>query len=162
MQNEQRSSQPFMIVTKAVFDAPERREEAGRLDVEDRVHRGRPAEREIVEEAGELGDVVGADDQVDPAHLLEEALALLLRDAAGDDQHQLAPIPLLLREPAHLAAELLLGLLADAARIQDDHVRLGGVGLDVAGATQHLVHALRVVHVHLAAEGRDRVGRHGR
>ncbi len=139
----------------------QRGEEARRVGVEDGAHQGRRAEGELVEEARQLGDVVGADDEIDAAGAREQALPLLLRDAAGDDHGQLPAGALLLGEAAHLAEELLLGLLAHAAGVEDDDVGLGGLDLGVAGPAHDLVHPLRVVDVHLAAERGDGVRGHG-
>ena len=54
--------------------------------------------------------------------------------------------------------ELVLGALADAARVDDDDVGVGGlVGRLVAGLLEQAGHPLGVVHVHLAAERFDQV-----
>ena len=66
----------------------------------------------------------GPDDEVDVPHPREQRLALLLRDAAGDGDDEVGPRALERRELADLAAELLLGLLAHAARVEDDEVRV--------------------------------------
>ena len=80
----------------------------------------------LQDERRELGDVVRADDEIDVADPLEELLALLLRDAAGDGDDEVGPRALQRRELADLAPELLLGLLAHAARVEDDQVGVLG------------------------------------
>ena len=162
MQNEQRSSQPFIVVTNALTGAsPGARrggEEAGRVEVEDGARTGRGAVHLLAREGGEVGDVVGADDQIEVADAGEELLALLLRDAARDGEHETGVLRLERRELADLAPELLLGLLADAARVEDDEIGLlRGLGARPAVRAQHLLHAIGVVRVHLAAEGVDEV-----
>ena len=109
-------------------------------------------------ERRQLGDVVGPDDEIEMADAREELLALLLRDAAGDGEDEVGVLRLERRELADLAAELLLGLLAHAARVEDDEVGLlGGLGARPAARAEHLLHAIGVVHVHLAAEGVDEI-----
>ena len=147
-------------MTNAVFEAPATESAVRNFGVEHGAHDRRRPVGQLFEEARQLRDVVRADDEVDALELLDEALALLLRDAAGDDDHEIALVALLLGEAADLAPELLLGLLAHAAGVEDDHVRDARLGLGVARATQDFVHPLGVVHVHLTAERRDRVGGH--
>ena len=131
MQNEQRSSHPFITVTYAVgppADARHRGQEARAPEVEHGAHGRRAAEHRVLEQARELDDVVGTDDEIDAVELTEQRLALLLRDAPGDDQHLRRAVALPLGDPADLAPELLLGLLAHAARVQHEHV-----GVEAAG-----------------------------
>jgi hypothetical protein len=57
--------------------------------------------------------------------------------------------------------EALIRLLADRARVEDEHVRLVLVdGLAEAKRLEHALDPLRIVGVHLAAEGRDVVPAH--
>jgi hypothetical protein len=102
---------------------------------------------------GQLGEVVGADDQVDVLDPLEELLALLLSDTPRHGDHDVRPALLEGRELADLAPKLLLGLLADAARVEHDEVRgLELVGLRPAVAREDLLHPVGIMDVHLAAE----------
>jgi hypothetical protein len=90
---------------------------------------------------------------------LQEGVAFLLCDAAGHGHDRRAP-GFLFEDPqlAESRIELLLGVLAHAARVDDDEV-----GFDllrrclVAGLVEQTRHPLRVVEVHLAAEGLDQV-----
>src|SRR5690606_16415347 len=138
-----------------------RREEAGSVHVEHRADLGQAPRVEIRQEPRELGDVVWPDDEIDLGQRPEEPLALLLRDAPGDPDHEVRAAALELPEPPDLAAELLLRLLADATGVEEHHVRsLDVLGGSVASAAQHLLHPRGVVHVHLTAEGDDREGGH--
>jgi len=136
-------------------------EKARRVEVEDGADHGEPAGVDLGQQRGQLGDVVGAQHHVDAGHALADTLALLLGHAAGDHQQGVGALALEGGQAADLAAQLLLGLLAHAARVEDDDVGLvGRACLGVPRASQHLVHALGVVGVHLAAKGVDRVRRH--
>jgi hypothetical protein len=57
--------------------------------------------------------------------------------------------------------DLLLGLVADGAGVVENQSRVGLVGLGVALAQQRPDNFLRVVGVHLAAEGFDVKSLHG-
>ena len=59
------------------------------VEIEDGAGERRATLLRAGDEAGELGDVVGAEHHVDERRLREQPLALLLRDAAGDGDHQL-------------------------------------------------------------------------
>ncbi len=111
------------------------------------------------QEAGRAREVVGAEHDVDPAHLLLNPLAVLLGQATadGDLQPRLGVHQLL--EAAQRPVEALVGVLPDAARVEHDHVRL----LHRCGGRQPIGHQqpgepLGVVLVHLAPEGTDEVG----
>ena len=100
----------------------------------------------------------GPIDQVDAAAALQEPLALLLRDAAGDGEDQLGR--------ARFSGESLPTSLRSfcSAFSRTLHVlRTTRSACSGAGATapavgaEHLLHAVRVVDVHLAAEGVDEV-----
>ena len=74
-------------------------------------------------------DAPRADDDVDQAGALQQRRALLLRDAPGDRHDRI--VPGLAPELAQLAearVELLLGVLAHAARVDDDDVGVAVVG----------------------------------
>ena len=94
-----------------------------------------------------------------PGERLQDRLAFLLRDAAGDRDDRI--VALLRRQLTQLAeprVELLLGALADAAGVDDDDVGVRRVvGRFVAGLFEQAGHPLRVVDVHLAAERLDQV-----
>jgi hypothetical protein len=109
-------------------------------------------------ERRQVGDVVRPDQEIEVADACEELLSLLLGDAAGDREHETGVLRLQRRELADLAAELLLGLLTHAARIEDDEIGLlGGLGARPAARTQHFLHPVGVVRVHLTPEGVDEI-----
>ena len=88
----------------------------------------------------------------------EQPVALRLGVAAADGDHGVGPLPLLRCGVAEVRGELRVGLLADRARVEDEHVGL--VAARRLAETELLEHALdplRVVRVHLAAEGGDEV-----
>ncbi len=96
---------------------------------------------------GQLADVVGAEDDVDPGGLLDDGVPVLLGQAAADrDLHPRAR-GLLGGELAEVPVEPVVGVLAHGAGVEDDDVRrvdaLGGA--DVAGALQQSRHPLGVV-----------------
>ena len=141
------------------------REEARRVEVEDRVRARRSAVHLLASERRQVGDVVGPDEQIEMTDPRQELLALLLRDAPGDREDETRVLRLERGELADLAAQLLLCLLTDAARVEDDQVRvLGVVSACPAARAQHLLHPIGVVRVHLAPEGVDEVaaGQSGR
>src|SRR5215217_3115557 len=84
----------------------------------------------------ELGGFVGGTDAAGEGYLLDAALA-----------PQTAQL-------AEVAADAVHSVLADVARIEDYEIRLlVGVDLSVTRVQDHAAHAVRVVDVHLAAEG---------
>ena len=129
----------------------------GRRGVED-LHDGalglRPAQ-----ETGRTGQVVGAEDDVDPAHLLLNALAVLLGQAPADgDLQTRLGVDQLLQAPQR-PVEPLVGVLPDAAGVEHDHVGvLHGGGRRQAVGHQQPGEPLGVVLVHLAPEGTDEIG----
>ena len=115
-------------------------------------HRRGRAEVGVAHQRRELGEVVGAHHRVDEGHVAHDALALLLRDAARDDEHG----PGALQTPG-LASQLLLGLLSHRAGVEDDHVGVVDVVPRFIAVRAHdLLDPLRVVDVHLAPEGDHR------
>src|SRR3712207_4939648 len=57
-------------------------------------------------------------------------------------------------ELPEVCADAVHGVIADVAGVEDDEVGLlVGLNLGVAGVQNHAPHAVRVVYVHLAAEG---------
>mmetsp|Transcript_21797 Transcript_21797/g.54945 ORF Transcript_21797/g.54945 Transcript_21797/m.54945 type:complete len:277 (-) Transcript_21797:74-904(-) len=114
------------------------------------------AQLHLLQQRVDAVGVVRAHDKVDLGHAAQQLLRLLLGHAAGDDNLEAAVLPLALGLPPQRAVHLRLRLLADGARVVDQHVRVAGVlGAAVAGGLQHARHALRVGHVHLAAKGVD-------
>jgi hypothetical protein len=94
--------------------------------------------------------------------------AFLAGHAAADADHHALGLQVL--DAAEVAEDLLLGLLAHRAGVEQDEVGLFGVvrrGVALGGF-EHIGHLVRVVLVHLAAEGLDvdlladvRVAAHG-
>ena len=106
-------------------------------------------------------DVVGAEDGVHPRRLLQDGLAVLLRQAAAHgDLH--ARVGCLDRgQHAQVAVQLVVGVLPDRAGVEHDDVGQLAGGGDVACRLEHPGHPLGIVHVHLAAEGAYLVGAGG-
>ena len=107
---------------------------------------------------GARAQVVRAEHDVDPAHLLLDPLAVLLGQAAADGDLQAGLGVHQLLQPAERPVEPLVGVLPDAARVEHHDVgvlhggrRLHAVGHEQAGQ------ALRVVLVHLAPERADEI-----
>ena len=104
-------------------------------------------------------DVLRPDDHVDGARSREDGVTFLLRDASGDGDNRAVagfePVVMNFAEPRE---QLLFGLLANAARVDDDDI---GVAIVVSGLVARLLeeagHPLRVMKVHLTAERLDQV-----
>ena len=102
--------------------------------------------------------VLRSDDEVDGRGAADDLLAFGLRDAAGHRDHNIAARAgrglLQAAHAAEFGIDLLRRLLPDVAGIEDDEIGvLGRCGLDIAFRRQGVRHTLRVVDVHLAAEG---------
>ena len=98
---------------------------------------------------------------VDERVQLEDALALGLRVAAADGDHHVRVAPLPRRSVPEIRRQPRVRLLADGARVEDEHV--GVVGrrrLTEAERLEHALDALGVVRVHLTAERGDVVTPH--
>jgi hypothetical protein len=116
----------------------------------------------LQQQARQLGDVVGPEQQVHVGHAFEQALALLLGNAAGERDGEPRPLALELRDAPDLAAQLLLSLFANTAGVQQDQVGvIEATSFRMAGPAQHLADPLGIVRVHLATEGDDRIASHG-
>ena len=111
------------------------------------------------QQPGRAGEVVRAEDDVDPSHPLLDALPVLLGQASPDGDLQVRfGIDQLLEAPER-AVEPLVGVLPDAARVEHHHVGvLHGGGRRQALGHQQPGEPLGVVLVHLAPEGPDEVG----
>jgi hypothetical protein len=91
----------------------------------------------------------------------EDSLALRLRIAAADRDHLVGVGLLERRRLRQVGGEALVRLLANSARVEDDHVGL--LLRDRLAQAERLEHAfdpLGIVRVHLAAEGRHVVALH--
>ena len=113
----------------------------------------RPVAPRLAEQFGGAMHVVRAHHDVDVARPLTHDVAVLLGEAAGDDDLATVAFGLPRLEVAEVAVQLVVGVLADAARVEHDDVgvRLGRGGDHPVGFEQP-GDALRVVLVHLTAE----------
>ena len=108
----------------------------------------------VHDEVGKARDRTGAKDDIDVAHVLANAGAVTLGDAATD-AHDPAAVRGLggAHHCGNLTVEVRVGLLADAARHEDDDIGLIGSGdLKAAARPKKTRHALRVMKVHLTAK----------
>ncbi len=122
----------------------------------DRVSAGGDPLAEVRDRARPEGDV---DERVP----LEDPLALGLRVAATDSDDDIGPLALQRTCVAEVSSEPRVRLLADRARVEHEDVGLVRSGcLAEPERLEHALDALRVVSVHLAAEGRDVVPAHRR
>ena len=124
------------------------------------IDRRRRLRLRLLDQHREPSDGLRPDDDVgDTGRPPEDRLPFLLRHAAGHRHDR--PAAAVVRQLAQLAearVQLPLRALPDAARVDDDDVGVAGVvGRLEAGLLEQTGHALRVVHVHLAAEGLDQI-----
>ena len=100
-----------------------------------------------------------ADHDIDHRRALEQRLPFLLRHAPGHHDHRVAGgVVRLDAQLPQTRVQLVLGVLAHAARVDDDDIGVAVVGRAVVpGGIQQPGHLLRVVIVHLAAVGFDEV-----
>ena len=114
------------------------------------------AERVGVEELGQLVDLARAEGDVDEGEAPEDLVLHRLRPAAADADHALGVFGLEPLRLAQMGDEAVVGRLADRAGVEEDQVGLFAAGgLLVAERLEHALHALGVVHVHLAPERGD-------
>ena len=102
--------------------------------------------------------VVGAEHHVDVGGSRLDLVAILLGQAPR--HHDLQPGSGVLErlEVTQGAVELVVGVLPDAAGVEDDHIRVVGVGgRHHAVGFEQAGDALGVVFVHLAPEGADEI-----
>ena len=102
--------------------------------------------------------ILRSDDEVDGRRAADDFLAFGLRDAAGHRDQNMAALAggglLQAAHPAKLGIDLLRRLLTDVAGVENDEIGvLSRRGLDIAFRRQGVRHTLRIVDVHLAAEG---------
>ena len=109
----------------------------------------------LLQERRQAGERARAEDDVGGGDVGADLLAIALRDAAADGDHAFSAGRL--RRAHHggrLTIEALVGVLAHAARHEDDDIGLLRVlDPDAAVLLQEPLDALGVVEVHLASEG---------
>src|SRR6476659_5545820 len=111
----------------------------------------------------EVRDGTRPERDVDEGIPLENALPLRLGITPADRYYEVRPASLECRRVSEVRGKARVGLLADGAGVEHDDVRLlGGLRLAETERLEHPLDALRVVHVHLAAERRDVVAAHQR
>ena len=94
--------------------------------------------------------------EIDARGAAEDLMLVFLCHAAEHADDQLRPLLLEFLEPAQQAVDFVFGMLADAARIQQDHVGpLHRIGLLMPRPLQLGGDQLAVEDVHLAADGLD-------
>ena len=112
--------------------------------------------RALAQQLGQAVQRLRAEHHVHIGRAGDDGLALLAGDAAADaDQHAFF---LQVLDAAQVAEHLFLRLFAHRAGVEQDQVGLVDVagGLVTFGRVQHVGHLVRVVLVHLAAEGFDK------
>ena len=117
----------------------------------------------IIDVVGHAMKFLGADDQIEMRQVAEKGGAAGLSHAAEKSKDRPGP---LFRHPtkqAHLPKRLLVGQVADAASVQQDHVRFGFIFDSLIPMHDKRVRDLfRVALVHLTAIGFNEELRHGR
>ena len=97
-----------------------------------------------------------AEGDVDEGEVAEDRLLLALRPAPADGHDRLRALALDALGVAQVAEEALVRAAADRARVEEDQIRLvAPLRLGVPQRLEQPLHALGVVVVHLAPEGRQ-------
>src|SRR5690606_16572481 len=106
-------------------------------------------------------NVIRTNDEINLGQCLEESLSLLLGDTPSHTDDQVGALPLHDAETTDFAPQLLLGLLSDTASVEQHDIALfHRRGLLVTSPEEHLLHARRIMGVHLAPECHDAKARH--
>ena len=104
-----------------------------------------------------------ANNEIDMRQILEERSAAHLCHAAKKTKNNVWPLVGDAAEHSHFAERLLIGHVANAAGIQQHHVRfLLAVGAFVAAGDERMRDLFRVAFIHLAAVGFNEKLGHGR
>ena len=124
------------------------------------VHRGGVRHLPVQERVHVVGDAVEllrSRHQVEMGQFGEKRGTAALRHATEKPEDGVRAALLQAAQGAHFADGLLLGHVADAARVQEDDIRVFGVaGHLVAARDEHLRDLLRVALVHLASVGLEK------
>ncbi len=116
-------------------------------------HRPSPSSR-LVQQQTDAADVVGPEDGVEKRRPFQQRLAVLLGEAAADGDLHAGSLLLDRLQMAEVPVQLVVGVLADAARVEHDDVRLvEDLGTRQSLRGEHRRDAFGVVLVHLAPEG---------
>ena len=120
------------------------------------VHLGPVLRTACVQQFGQAVQGLGAKHHVHIGGALDDLDAFLAGHAAAYANLHAARLQVL--DAAQVAEDLFLGLFAHRAGVEQDEVGLVHVlrGLVALGGAQHVHHLVRVVLVHLAAEGFDK------
>jgi len=111
----------------------------------------------------EMRDRTRPEGDVDEWILLEDSLALSLRVAPTDGDHEIRPLAFAGPDVPEVGGKTRVRLLSNRARVEDDDVgRIWGDGLAETEGLEHALDPLRVVSVHLTPERRDVVAPHVR
>ena len=115
-----------------------------------------------LEQRGQRRHVVGAKDGINPRRVAQHGVLILLREATSHGNLHTGVVFLRLLQVAQRAVEALIGVLTHGARVEHDEVRLLFLrGGNIASLFEQARDALRVVDVHLAAEGSHFIGTRG-
>src|SRR5258706_6785854 len=122
-----------------------------KADVDLRLARGAA----LLEKLRQTVQRLRAEDHVDERRALADRAAFLARDAAADRDHQPGFGALQVPHAPQIGEQLLLRLLAHRAGVEHDEVRIFRTlrALHTVSGAQHVGDLVRVVLVHLAAEG---------
>ncbi len=127
----------------------------------DAERRSADADSARAEPVAQMADRPGAERDVHERVALEELLSLRLGVAAADGDDRPGATAFQGRSVAEVRGESLVGLLADRARVEDEHVGLVlARSLAEADVFEQPPDALGVVSVHLASERGDEVAAH--
>ncbi len=115
-----------------------------------------------------MADIMGAEDGVDPRRPLHDLVPVFLGQAAANGDLQSRPLLFKRPELAEVAIKTVVGVLPYAAGVENHDIGvLDAMRRDHSFGFEQAGQALRVVHVHLAAErahqiatGRGRGRRH--
>ena len=102
-------------------------------------------------------NVVGAEDHINVWGLLDDRLAVLLRQAATYGQLKVWVFLLLVEELRQRCVEAIIGILANGAGVENNNVGFSALRVNVTGSFEQASKTFGVVNVHLASEGANLV-----
>ena len=126
------------------------------LATEAHFHPRTAAGTNLTHDPGHLVQLPRADHEIDIGGTLENQPLILLRHAAQDANHFARMLASGVLKPAQGAIDLVLCVLTDAARVEQDRVRLADIRRELVTVfAQAGHHELAVELIHLAADGFD-------